>query len=288
VQSRMPGIATEVKVTYPPSLFTETWKRHLDIARQAEKEAGNAIEGQFWHRTITTYKGPHDVQLKADIVAQGIILAYLAQEYKEYGLVAEEGPCNRWPDNELTWAVDPLDGKNNFGYGIAHCAVAISLFRGDSVVLALVSDPLTKREFFATEHTPMTRRNVSEVPLRRATVSLVTSYSQENQIWGGRFTNWLGSRCKRVTTLWAPALDLALIAGGTMDGMVCHGGALLDVCGGTFLVKSAGGHVVGLDGRPVEIRRSMHQLPLSFVAARSPGLARALVESVRHFEEENG
>ncbi len=270
---------------YPQPLITQTWEQHLRIARQAARDAGKAVRGQFGHRVITTYKGSHDVLLEADLVAQRIILARLSREFPKCGVVAEEGSLKRWPDDEMAWAVNPLDGSNNFGYGIAHCAIVISLFRGESTVLALVFDPLTEREFFATENRPMAAEVTGETPLRHATISLVTSYSQEHRVWGSRFSDWLGARCKRITSLWAPALDLALVASGSLDGMVCHEADLLDVCSGAFLVRSVGGNIVGFDGHPMEIRRSMHGLPVSFIAARSTRLARELADNLRHFQE---
>lgn len=266
------------------ALLTDRWERHLSIAKQAANEAGTAIKSHFGRRVITSYKGINDVQLEADLIAQQIILDRLMATLPNCGFVAEEGPHRKWPDDELTWAVDPLDGSNNFGYGIAHCAIAISLFSGDSVVLALVWDPLTRREFCASDGQPMDIRvRARDTGLQHATVSLVTNYSHENHVWGSRFSDWLGERCKRVTSFWAPALDLALIANGSLDAMVCHEADLLDVCGGAYLVKSSGGHILSFDGEPIEIRRSMHDFPVSFVAARSARLARELVESLGRF-----
>ena len=57
----------------------------------------------------------------------------------------------------------------------------------------------------------------------------------------------MSERCKRVVNMWAPALDLALIACGALDAMVCRDAALLDVCAGMFLVAESGGHVLGMD-----------------------------------------
>jgi myo-inositol-1(or 4)-monophosphatase len=132
---------------------------------------------------------------------------------------------------------------------------------------------------------PTSFTSLIDPPIPARPVSLVTSYSQEDHIWGSRFSDWLGAQCKRVTSLWAPALDLALVASGSLDAMVCHEADLLDVCSGVFLVESAGGHIVGLDGHPMEIRRSMHQLPVSFIAARGMHLVRELVENVGNFQE---
>jgi myo-inositol-1(or 4)-monophosphatase len=268
-------------------VVTGTWRRQLDVARRAAKEAGRAIRDQFGHRAVSRYKGQFDVQLNADIQAQEVIHDHLRASYPDYGFVAEEAPDLRWTDEELLWAVDPLDGTNNFGYGIAHCCISICLFRRDSIVLALVVDPLMEREFSAiggagivtVPAVGMVRG--AAVTLSRATVSLVTDYSQHGRLWGNRLVAGIGGRCKRITSMWAPALDLALISAGSLDAMVCHEGGLLDVCAGIFLVQEAGGCVLDLDGQPFEVRRTAHDKPVSFIAARNPVLAIELAEAVR-------
>jgi myo-inositol-1(or 4)-monophosphatase len=274
-------------VSQPVVMVAGTWKRQLDVARRAAREAGRTIRDQFGHRAVSQYKGQFDVQLNADIQAQRVIHDHLRASYPGYGFVAEEAPDLHWTDEELLWAVDPLDGTNNFGYGIAHCCISIGLFRGDSIVLALVVDPLLDREFSAVGG-----MGIASTPgvgivrgspdlLARATVSLVTDYSQRGRLWGNRITAGIGARCKRITSMWAPALDLALISTGALDAMVCHEGGLLDVCTGIFLVQAAGGCVLDLDGRPLEVSRASHGKPISFVAARSPILAKELCEAVR-------
>jgi myo-inositol-1(or 4)-monophosphatase len=218
--------------------------------------------------------------LKADLSAHRVIVESLSMEFPDYGIVSEEEGQQEWPKNEFIWVIDPLDGTNNFGYGIAHCAIAITLFRWDRIVMALVVDPLLNREFYATERVAMPSATVPDVPLHRATISLVTNYSDEGRQWGNRMSEFLGAHCKRTLSLWAPSLDLALIADGAVDAMVCHHGYLLDVCGGLFLVTSAGGVVLDLAGNPLRFGRSSHAEPVSFVAARTPRLGRELVARV--------
>ncbi|ACY97585.1 MULTISPECIES: inositol monophosphatase family protein [Thermomonospora] len=266
--------------------FLTTWTAQLAAAEEAARAAGEAIRGQFGQRLINEYKGPHDVQLTADVIAQKVIVESLREAFPHYGIVAEEGGHGTWEAEEFLWAVDPLDGTNNFGYGIAHCAVAITLFHGDVPVLAVIADPVTDRFFSATGdgRTSPPASPCYEVPLRRATVSLVTGYAEEGRRWGQGFTGWMSPRCKRLVNLWAPAMDLALVASGALDAMVCRDAALLDVCGGMFLVESFGGHVVDFDGEPLGVRRSMHRHPVSFIAARDPHLAADLVAAVRAYD----
>ncbi|REE94829.1 inositol monophosphatase family protein [Thermomonospora umbrina] len=265
--------------------FVTTWTPQLRAAHEAARAAADAIRGQFGQRFISAYKGPHDVQLTADITSQKIIVDSLRESFPHYGIVAEEGDHDEWGREEFLWAVDPLDGTNNFGYGIAHCALSLTLFQDESAVLALVADPLADRTFHLTQGGRLIPAPAPTygVPLHRATLSLVTGYAEDGRDWGHGFTGWMSSRCKRVVNMWAPALDLALVAGGAIDAMVCRDAALLDVCGGMFLVEESGGHVVDLHGDPLTVRRSLHDRPVSFIAARNPSLVADLVSEVRAY-----
>ncbi|MGI5207207.1 inositol monophosphatase family protein [Spirillospora sp. CA-108201] len=259
---------------------TGGWEREAAVALACARAAGDYLRAQFGRPAEKKYLGDHDVKLRADVEAQRRIVGALAGEFPGHGIIAEEGPAAEWPGAESVWVVDPLDGTNNFGYGIAHCAVAITLFHRGRPVLALVVDPLLGREFVATETAPRAAAAARPpVPLRRATVSLVTNYSTAGRVWGERMHGTLGGRCKRLLSLWAPALDLALISAGQLDGMICHEGGLLDVGGGMLLVGAAGGHVLDLSGAPLTAHRSLHGGPVSFVAAGSAELARELLEA---------
>jgi myo-inositol-1(or 4)-monophosphatase len=257
------------------------WEPQLAAAVESARRAGKELQAQFGVRRTGRYKGRHDVQLRADLEAQQIIVDSLAEAFPGYGVLAEEGLRARWPDTERVWVIDPLDGTNNFGYGIGHCAISIALFDGEHVVLAVVVDPLLNREFIAVEGRPRPALPGGEVPLGRATVSLVTDYSEAGRIWGNRMSESLGARCKRTVSMWAPSLDLALISEGALDGMICNRGDMLDLCGGVFLVTAAGGSVLDMAGRPLRITSAMQDSPVSFVAARTPALAAELLAHAR-------
>jgi myo-inositol-1(or 4)-monophosphatase len=253
------------------------WSKELRIARQASRAAGLAIRDDFGLRHITSRKGPFDVQLRADNTSQRVIIEELSMESPLYPIVAEEGLENLWESDGRIWVVDPLDGTNNFGYGVAHCAIAISLFDGEDVTVAVVRDPLLGREFAGVAGEVHPAAPTEVVTLPDATVSLISNYTVTARSNIGSIEQRLGQRCKRVFRLWAPALDLALVANDVIDAVVCLNAKLLDVCAGAFLVKSSGGHILGMDGRPLNIARSMWRQPVSFIASRQLGLARDLV-----------
>jgi myo-inositol-1(or 4)-monophosphatase len=257
------------------------WDQELAAARGAARAAAFAIRQDFGHRNIVDYKGIYDVQLHADLVAQRVIIEALSRRFADYAIVSEEGMQDTWSQGTQTWVVDPLDGTNNFGYGIAHCAVSICLFDQETPVLAVVLDPILNREFQASEFHPMQAPPPRPAaPPERATVAFVADYSVEGRVTGRKIEDVLSRRCKRVTTMWAPALDLALVASGSIDAMVCRNANLIDVCAGLFLVRSAGGCVLDTRGGRFELAKAMHRGAVSFVAARSESLARELLGAV--------
>ncbi|MET7711665.1 inositol monophosphatase [Streptomyces sp. NPDC005407] len=258
--------------------LTNQWQQELSAAVSAAHEAGVAIRADFGERQVTSRKGRYDIQLRADLVAQRTILRHLSQRFPHYGVVSEEGMQDTWEHSRMTWVVDPLDGTNNFGYGIAHCAVAITLFDAETPVLSVVVDPITGREFTAIAGPSRNRPTRVPTAVGHATVALVTDYSEEGRVTGRRIEDVLSQNCKRVTTMWAPALDLALVSAGALDAMVSRNASLLDVCAGIFLVQTAGGCVLGTDGRPLRLEKSLHRGAVSFVAAGTEELALDLLD----------
>ncbi|MEH1166887.1 inositol monophosphatase family protein [Micromonospora sp. CPCC 205539] len=250
----------------------------LDLARRSARAAGDAIRAEFGRRSITQRRGKHDVQLRADLVAHEVIVKLLSEECPEISIVSEEGSRSGWLSEGPIWAVDPLDGTNNFGYGVAHCAVILSLFVGQRVRLAVVHDPLMGREFCASDTQPFQSSATAVTDPGEATVSLVSGYSEQARARAEQLWPTINRTCKRVLNLWAPGLDVALVADGAIDAMVCLDADLLDVCGGAYILKSAGGCLLDATGNELVITRSMHSLPVSFVAARSHLLARHLLQ----------
>ena len=260
----------------------------LAAARTAAREAAALIRPQFGLRGITHYRGHNDVQLSADVTAQQSIMEALCSRFPPYGFVSEEDDSREWPREEYVWVVDPIDGSNNFGYGIGHFSISIALVRGSRVVLALVHEPVSGREFFATLDQPLVPAVLERVPLARATVSVVTNYSRAGGQWVENATSALNRVCKRVVNLWAPSLDLALVASGSIDAVVCHEGGSLDVCGGLFLVTSSGGVVQDWKGHPLSTDPRNPAARISFVAARTQEVADRLLEVISAVPRSSG
>jgi fructose-1,6-bisphosphatase/inositol monophosphatase family enzyme len=98
MKKRVQGAGVEQKVD---------WQAQLAAARFVARAAAQAIRPEFAQRHITERRGPYDVQLRADITAQDIIVKYLLRKFPGYGLVSEEGMQDDWNQARNIWGCRP-------------------------------------------------------------------------------------------------------------------------------------------------------------------------------------
>ena len=79
----------------------------------------------------------------------------------------------------------------------------------------------------------------------------------------------LSRSCKRVTKMWAPAMDLARIADGVLDGLIAYKSDILDKCAGIYLVEKAGGTVTDFEAHPLKMTVALLDTRVSFIAAKN-------------------
>jgi myo-inositol-1(or 4)-monophosphatase len=80
--------------------------------------------------------GGRDIVTETDFELEQLIKTSIAKQYPSHGFWGEE---NGGKFKEYTWVVDPLDGTNNFGIGLAIAGTSIALLKNGTAQLALSS-----------------------------------------------------------------------------------------------------------------------------------------------------
>jgi myo-inositol-1(or 4)-monophosphatase len=230
-------------------------------------------------------KGRFDLQLDADVDSEKEIVPRLRSLLPGSEVASEEmgGPVD-W-SNSNVWIVDPLDGTNNYYSAIPYLAISIALRQHCKLVLAVVYDPVLCHSFSArlgggAEQDGHTLKGRPGKPLDRATVSLITNYSQAGRRAGEALYLKLNSVARRVTTLWAPAADLVRAATGHIDGVVCVNAMYGDVCSGLLILAEAGGTILDCNGADIDVATLDPTEPISFVASISEHTANDLLVKI--------
>lgn len=250
------------------------WKEALDLSLKAGRDAARLLVSGFGGGQLEiSGKEGRELVTAWDRKAEELIIGEL--ERSGWPVIAEESKPRLTGSPKAYWAVDPLDGTNNFAHGVPHFAVSIALMEEGLPVAGVVIDPLKREEFTAVKgggsHLNGRRISISgQTELSQALLATGFSYqrSEENYNNTENFKRVV-LRCGGIRRMGAASLDLAYVACGRFDGYWETDLKIWDMSAGVLLVREAGGRVTRLDTSPWDPERDD-------VLAAVPALHKAL------------
>ena len=187
-------------------------------------------------------KGPDKFAAAALAKTENRLHEQLSKARPAFGFPRADDPPAR-DETESYWVVGPLDGAANFAHGIPHFALSIAAATGAEVTAAVVYDPLRDEMFWAAKggggYLNDGRLRVSA--RRRLDGAMVAAPPAAAERLPGASLRRFGS----------PALDLAYVAAGRLEGCFCAAPERWQVAAGTVLVRESGGLVSNLGAADV-------------------------------------
>jgi len=183
----------------------------------------------------------------------------------------------------VTLVVDPVDGTANAAAG-----VPLSAFAGVVAVDGVATEALTcwfdtGRCWHAMAGQPTAYRTTGRTTLDGAAVSLLRPHGPDDAAW------WrVARRAARVRILSTSCLEAALVAEGSTDAFADAGSdthRIMDLAAAMVMLPAAGGAVLDVQGRPLEIDPDLSRR-WSGVVAATRQLAEELVGALQDHEEE--
>jgi myo-inositol-1(or 4)-monophosphatase len=263
----------------------------LEVALRAARRAGSlVIDAARDLQRLPSHVKSVDLVAETDGEAEDAIVATLRGAFADHAILGEESghiPGAR-EGAGWKWIVDPIDGVDNFAHGLASYAVSIALAKGARVTHAVVLDPVRDEAFTAIAghgaHCNGRPIHISACPdlgdaliattLPRRTNALLPSHLRLVAAVTPRFAGLRASG--------APALDLAHVAAGRLDGFFTTSIPGWDLAAGALLVSEAGGRVGDFTGvadflRTTDVMATtpmlFHGLREAIAAARRPAVA---------------
>jgi myo-inositol-1(or 4)-monophosphatase len=227
----------------------------LEVASQAAEEAGSLLlEHMHGERQLSYKEGRANIVTEVDVLVEKKVIALLRSEYPDHNILSEESPAVT-NDSRYTWVVDPLDGTNNYVYGIPVFSVAIALMSQDEVLLGLTYDPVRKELFVARKGggASLNGRPISvsrRDSMERAFIGCDLGYDREA---GARMLDTIRAIWPRMAGLrimGSAVLGLAYVACGRFDLYLHRYLYPWDMASGILLVGEAGGEITDWAGKP--------------------------------------
>ncbi|MBN1376193.1 MAG: inositol monophosphatase [Dehalococcoidia bacterium] len=223
-----------------------------EIARFAALEAGSILKNRFGRQNSIQVKGRRNLVTEADLMSEKRIIEILRKEFPRHGILSEEAGASK-SDCEYSWIIDPLDGTNNYHFGVPFFCVNIALSLNGEVILGLTYDPMRREMFHAAKgkgvYLNRRRTAVSDVEqLEQAAVGLDLGYVPERSVemldLAARI--WAQTHCIRL--MGSSCLGLAYVASGRLSIYFHKYLYPWDLASGLLLVSEGGGEIINFDG----------------------------------------
>ena len=235
----------------------------LETAIVAARLAGqHAMEQIQFAKAVK--KSENELVTQTDAECQRIIIQRIRETYPDHGFIAEEGEKGRLfkrpPQGEpaIWWAIDPIDGTNNFAHGIPIFTVSIAaMFEGEPVV-GVIFQPSTDSMFTAVKggEAQLDGRHIiaSEDEISPLThIGLDSHFEDYVPPWVCDII-----RQARFRNFGTTALHMAYVAKGGLVAAVVRTPKLWDIAAGTLIAQTAGALVTDWQGEkifPIDLDR---------------------------------
>jgi myo-inositol-1(or 4)-monophosphatase len=238
------------------SLEQKDLSEMLEAAIVAARLAGqHAMEEMSYVKAIQ--KSEVELVTQADTQCQKIIIQRIRETYPDHGFIAEEGEKGKMfkraplAEPAIWWAIDPIDGTNNFAHGIPVFAVSVAaLFEGEPVV-GVIFQPASESMFTAVKGGEA-QLNGRHILAGEEEIGPLTSVGLDSH-FNDTLSPWVCDliRRSRFRNFGTTALHLAYVARGGLVAAVMCTPRLWDIAAGTAIAEAAGAVVTDWKGEKV-------------------------------------
>jgi myo-inositol-1(or 4)-monophosphatase len=228
----------------------------LNIGIRAARNAGKVLVRAIEQldKVEVEAKGTNDFVTSADLSAEEAIIETLKKSYPDHTIVGEECGVIKGKDDDFQWIIDPLNGTTNFIKGIPHFSVSIALKVKGKLDQAIIFDP-SRGELFTASRGKGAQLNGFRIRVKQhkelsgaiIATGFPFKHKQHTNAYLEMFKT-LFTKSSDLRSSGSPALDLAYVAAGRVDGFFQIGLKPWESSAGELLIIEAGGLVTDFVG----------------------------------------
>jgi myo-inositol-1(or 4)-monophosphatase len=231
----------------------------LELAEHIVINAGNLLIDNLEKPKQIQYKeGRANIVTDIDLLVEKRIIGLLKEEYPKFNILSEESTAVS-NNSDFTWIIDPLDGTNNYLFGIPFFCVTLALAERDEVIFGVTYDPVRKELFKAEKgngaylNNNLLKMNKTS-SVRAPLIGCDVGYDAEKgkSVLEMVMSQW--SDIHTIRILGSAALGLAYVACSRLDIYIQPYLFPWDIATGLLLVTESGGEVSDWSGTIANIQ----------------------------------
>jgi len=224
----------------------------LETAIVAARLAGQLAIEELKNIKVSI-KNNNEYVTQADSRCQQVIIDRIKENYPDHGFIAEEGSQGRLfkqppRADDFWWAIDPIDGTNNFVHRMFLFTVSIGLIYKGEPVVGVIFDPATESMYTAAKGGEA-QLNTRRITVSEDRINKFSSIGMDSNFDNG-VPAWACEIMKRTRyrNLGTTALQFAYVASGGLVATLVSSAKLWDIAAGSLIVESAGGVITDWKG----------------------------------------
>ncbi len=232
--------------------------KNIDIElKNIIKQAGKLLLS-YWHKKDLQKNKKKDNSLvtEADLASEQFLVSALQKLLPQADFFTEESGQFGTNNSGYCWVIDPLDGTRNFAAHIPYFCISVALTYQDKPIIGMIYNPLFDELFYAAEgkgafcnDIKMAVSTPSSFAGSFITYGLSHNPQQRHKVLEA--TQKLIGTISAARHMGAVALDMANLAMGRFDGLICMYLSWWDVAAGALIIKEAGGTIGEIGGNPI-------------------------------------
>jgi myo-inositol-1(or 4)-monophosphatase len=229
----------------------------IEVAINAAREAGHVLFTNFNAKKNVQHKGKGNLVTEIDLLAEKAVMEILKYEYSDHKILSEE-TNNTTTTSGYTWIVDPLDGTNNYVYGIPFFCTNVALAIDGEIIVGVTFAPMTGELFRAEKgkgaYLNNSQIHVSDVSsLEAAMIGFDLGYNDEEAQEMLNLATRLRGMVHCTRMIGSSSLGLAYVAAGRISLYYHRSVYPWDIAPGLLLIEEADGITTNWEGNPATI-----------------------------------
>lgn len=243
------------------------------LAERLAREAGALVrDGRPEHVEVAATKSSAvDVVTAMDAESEALLRRIIARERPDDAILGEEEGASAGTSG-LTWVIDPIDGTVNYLYSVASYAISVAVVAGPpdpaewTVLAGAVHSIVDGRTWTAGLGAGATLDGEPVVvnpagPLATSLVGTGFGYDADRRRHQAQVLVDVLPQVRDIRRLGSAAIDLCLVATGSLDLYYERGLNPWDLAAGALVAQEAGATVTGLRGRAAGVEMTVAGAP---------------------------
>lgn len=262
-------------------MLTPPLVRELSVGIEALTCALSIAQARFGTSLQTAPKGlTGDIVTDVDLLCETKIIDMIRAAFPEHSFIVEETQSFR-TTGPWTWIIDPLDGTNNYAYGLPLWGIAITLCYQRRPVLACIAEGFSGSIIKAVADDGLWVNDKPWVPgfdiAKHTSAALWVGYDTDREADDFQYLfAALSKSTRRVFENWAPTIDVGLFLRGGIDAVVGKSCSGTELPAALLVLREAGACILDIHGADV----SLDNVPNLFIAGR-PAVAYRLLRDLQ-------